>query len=106
VTGDKVEDVSSDWWGYQHGFVSGGFLGARSSRKKSLITEEVQTRNERTVFFEDDQENLYNLVQVCNLFIQTISLQTCDILLHPINVMFFIEIQIFKGTSFKSVHLP
>lgn len=97
MTGDKVEEVSSEWWGYKNGFVSGGFLGARSSRKKSLITEEAQTHNERTVFFEQDQENLYNLVQVCNLFIQTLSLQTRDILLHPINVVFFTEIQILRN---------
>ncbi|XP_059444743.1 G-patch domain-containing protein 1 isoform X1 [Corylus avellana] len=60
---DKVEVVSAEWWGYKYGFISGGFLGAKSSRKKSLMTEEAQTHNERTVFFEDDQENLYNLVQ-------------------------------------------
>jgi Pin2-interacting protein X1 len=75
VTEDKVEVVSAEWWGYKYGFISGGFLGAKSSRKKSLMTEEAQTHNERTVFFEDDQENLYNLVQVCNLFFQTLSLQ-------------------------------
>lgn len=65
VTGDKIEGVSPEWWGHKFGFVSGGFLGAESRRKKSLMAESAQNCNERTVFFEDDQENLYNLVQVC-----------------------------------------
>ncbi|KAG2681053.1 hypothetical protein I3760_11G126500 [Carya illinoinensis] len=61
--GDKAEGVSPEWWGHNYGFVSGGFLGAESMRKKSLITDNSQTCGERTVFFEDDQEKLYNLVQ-------------------------------------------
>ncbi|KAL1551951.1 G-patch domain-containing protein 1-like [Salvia divinorum] len=52
--GGKTQDVPSDWWGYKLGFVVGGMLGAESRRKKSL---------ERTMFNEDDQENLYNLAQ-------------------------------------------
>ncbi|KAK9983605.1 hypothetical protein SO802_033130 [Lithocarpus litseifolius] len=63
VEGDKVEDIPPDWWGYKYGFVSGGFLGAESRRRKSQTTENAQTNNERTVFCEDDQENLYHLVQ-------------------------------------------
>ncbi|KAG6388278.1 hypothetical protein SASPL_153480 [Salvia splendens] len=50
----RTQDVPSDWWGYKLGFVVGGMLGAESRRKKSL---------ERTMFNEDDQENLYNLAQ-------------------------------------------
>ncbi|XP_042004262.1 G-patch domain-containing protein 1-like [Salvia splendens] len=50
----RTQDVPSDWWGYKLGFVVGGMLGADSRRKKSL---------ERTMFNEDDQENLYNLAQ-------------------------------------------
>ncbi|GMJ13781.1 hypothetical protein like AT1G63980 [Hibiscus trionum] len=60
--GNKVESVSPDWWGYKYGFVSGGFLG-ESTRKKSVKTGESKYSTERTVFFEDDQENLYKLVQ-------------------------------------------
>ncbi|KAK4389246.1 G-patch domain-containing protein 1 [Sesamum angolense] len=48
---------SPEWWGYKLGFVTGGLLGAESRRKKSLLS------NERTTFNEDDQENLYKLVQ-------------------------------------------
>ncbi|KAG6391093.1 hypothetical protein SASPL_148842 [Salvia splendens] len=50
----KNQDVPIDWWGFKLGFVVGGMLGAESRRKKSL---------ERTMFNEDDQENLYNLAQ-------------------------------------------
>ena len=53
----RAQDVPSDWWGYKLGFVVGGMLGAESRRKKSL---------ERTMFNEEDQENLYNLAQVCS----------------------------------------
>ncbi|KAK1408274.1 hypothetical protein QVD17_39910 [Tagetes erecta] len=62
----KAEDgpsISLDWWGYKFGFVSGGFLGAQSRRKKSSTTEDVQNFNKRTMFHEEDQENLYKLVQ-------------------------------------------
>lgn len=55
VTG-KTQDISPDWWGHKFGFVAGGMLGAKSRNKKSL---------ERCMFNEDDQENLYNLAQVC-----------------------------------------
>ncbi|KAF5478192.1 hypothetical protein F2P56_004774, partial [Juglans regia] len=61
--GDKAEGVSPEWWGHNYGFISAGFLGAESMRKKSLIIDNSQTCGERTVFFEDDQEKLYNLVQ-------------------------------------------
>ncbi|XP_039015863.1 uncharacterized protein LOC120146343 isoform X2 [Hibiscus syriacus] len=60
--GNKVESVSLDWWGYKYGFVTGGFLG-ESTRKKSKKIGESKISTERTVFFEDDQENLYKLVQ-------------------------------------------
>ncbi|XWS61716.1 hypothetical protein CRYUN_Cryun07bG0149900 [Craigia yunnanensis] len=60
--GSKVEGVSPEWWGHKYGFVSGGFLG-ESTRKKSIKTGESKNLTERTVFFEDDQENLYKLVQ-------------------------------------------
>ncbi|XVF13062.1 hypothetical protein REPUB_Repub08aG0175300 [Reevesia pubescens] len=60
--GNKAESVSPEWWGHNYGFVSGGFLG-ESTRKKSIKTGESKNLTERTVFFEDDQENLYKLVQ-------------------------------------------
>ncbi|KAI7741983.1 hypothetical protein M8C21_008696, partial [Ambrosia artemisiifolia] len=59
----EVEDekeVSLEWWGNKFGFVSGGLLGAQSKRKKRLTN---QSSNKRTAFHEDDQENLYKLVQ-------------------------------------------
>lgn len=61
-----------DWWGHKYGFVSGGLLGAESRRR---LNENSQSCKERTVFHEQDQENLYNLVQVCILF-KFFSLQT------------------------------
>ncbi|KAI3713439.1 hypothetical protein L1987_72016 [Smallanthus sonchifolius] len=59
----EVEDekeISPEWWGNKFGFVSGGLLGAQSKRKKCLTS---QSCNKRTAFHEDDQENLYKLVQ-------------------------------------------
>ncbi|TXG50571.1 hypothetical protein EZV62_023095 [Acer yangbiense] len=61
--GNKNEQVNPEWWGYKYGFISGGYLGAKSSRKKSLKTGDAKKSNERTMFCEDDQENLYKLVQ-------------------------------------------
>nr|KJB52199.1 hypothetical protein B456_008G250200 [Gossypium raimondii] len=60
--GDTAESVPPEWWGHKYGFISGGFLG-ESTRKKSNKTGECKILNGRTVFFEDDQENLYKLVQ-------------------------------------------
>ncbi|KAK5845970.1 hypothetical protein PVK06_002231 [Gossypium arboreum] len=60
--GNKVESVSPEWWGFKYGFVSGGFLG-ETTRRKSIKTGEAKNSTERTVFYEDDQENLYKLVQ-------------------------------------------
>ncbi|KAG2302770.1 hypothetical protein Bca4012_061100 [Brassica carinata] len=57
VKEQEIEEPSSDWWGFKSGFVSGGLLGAKSSKKKSSKS------NERKMFCEDDQENLYNMVQ-------------------------------------------
>ncbi|XP_076898709.1 G-patch domain-containing protein 1-like [Bidens hawaiensis] len=62
-TESEVEDekeISAEWWGHKFGFVSGGLLGAQSKRKKSVTN---QSSNKRTAFHEDDQENLYKLVQ-------------------------------------------
>lgn len=58
----EIEQVIPlDWWGHKLGYIGGGFLGAETRRRKSLQAEKP---NERTMFNEDDQENLYNLVQV------------------------------------------
>ncbi|CAK7335608.1 unnamed protein product [Dovyalis caffra] len=61
--GSKVEDLPPDWWGYKYGFVSGGLLGAKSTKKKSTRTANAHNCKERAMFFEEDQENLYKLVQ-------------------------------------------
>lgn len=64
------KEISPDWWGNKFGFVSGGLLGAQSKRKKSNSTSEItQNSNKRTAFYEEDQENLYKLVQVCTFFL-------------------------------------
>ncbi|KAI5655415.1 hypothetical protein M9H77_32602 [Catharanthus roseus] len=54
---EQAQVISPDWWGCKLGFVSGGFLGDEARKKKS------QNHNQRTAFHEDDQENLYKLVQ-------------------------------------------
>ncbi|GKB47696.1 hypothetical protein Tco_0898449 [Tanacetum coccineum] len=58
-----VQKNSSNWWGNKFGFVSGGLLGAQSKKKKSRTSDVTQNCNKRTAFHEDDQENLYKLVQ-------------------------------------------
>ncbi|WCJ26364.1 D111/G-patch domain-containing protein [Euphorbia peplus] len=58
----KTKDLPPDWWGFKSGFVSGGFLGARN-KKKSSRTGKAEDPNKRTAFHEEDQENLYKLVQ-------------------------------------------
>ncbi|KAK9053119.1 hypothetical protein SSX86_029749 [Deinandra increscens subsp. villosa] len=57
---EGAKQISPEWWGNKFGFVSGGLLGAQSKRKKRLTS---QSCNKRTAFHEDDQENLYKLVQ-------------------------------------------
>ncbi|KAK6935432.1 hypothetical protein RJ641_035587 [Dillenia turbinata] len=61
--GNDDSNVSENWWGHKHGFVSGGFLGAESKKRKLVQIKNAQNCNERKMFFEEDQENLYNLVQ-------------------------------------------
>ncbi|KAI4372611.1 hypothetical protein MLD38_010820 [Melastoma candidum] len=58
----KVED-SFDWWGSKYGFVSGGFLGAGSAWRKLICEKDAVKSGERVAFLEEDQENLYKLVQ-------------------------------------------
>ncbi|CAA7406788.1 unnamed protein product [Spirodela intermedia] len=60
--GPVIEDVPLDWWGHKYGFVSGGFLGA--SRTRSYSSKTSQSLSEKSDgFLEEDQENLYKLVQ-------------------------------------------
>lgn len=63
-----------NWWGHKFGFVSGGFLGAKSRKNKYLRKDPA---NVRQTFAEEDQENLYNLVQVgmmhCTLISQDLT---------------------------------
>ncbi|CAL0312621.1 unnamed protein product [Lupinus luteus] len=61
--GIECPDIHPDWWGIKFGFVSGGLLGAERKRKKSMTSEIAKNGKERTAFFEQDQEDLYNLVQ-------------------------------------------
>ncbi|KAL3743002.1 hypothetical protein ACJRO7_018326 [Eucalyptus globulus] len=63
TTEGKPDENLPDWWGSKYGFVSGGFLGARSTRKKIVGSKDAGKSYERTAFFEEDQENLYKLVQ-------------------------------------------
>jgi Pin2-interacting protein X1 len=56
----EPKPLPAEWWGHKYGFVQGGLLGARSKKNKTLDTEKS---NERTMFHEQDQEDLYNLVQ-------------------------------------------
>ncbi|XP_045820811.1 G-patch domain-containing protein 1 [Trifolium pratense] len=63
IEGSKCPDIHPDWWGNKYGFVSGGFLGAASKKKKSSTSEIAKSGMARTPFFEQDQEDLYNLVQ-------------------------------------------
>lgn len=61
--GLKDEDVH--WWGHKYGFVSGGFLGTQFITRKSCQPVDSQhlALNKRKMFAEEDQENLYKLVQ-------------------------------------------
>lgn len=63
--GLKDEEKLAEWWGHKYGFVSGGFLGAQSRIRKSGSSKESQSpsTNTRKAFAEEDQENLYKLVQ-------------------------------------------
>ncbi|CAB4279984.1 unnamed protein product [Prunus armeniaca] len=57
--GNACKELPPNWWGHKYGFIPGGLLGAELKRRKS----EKSQSNERTMFYEDDQVNLYNLVQ-------------------------------------------
>lgn len=71
LTQSPSEHRSAEWWGHKHGFVWGGRLGAKSEVKKPVALRESQCNDVgngqvssiRSAFCEEDQENLYNLVQ-------------------------------------------
>ncbi|KAG9452970.1 hypothetical protein H6P81_005874 [Aristolochia fimbriata] len=54
------KDLCAPWWGSKFGFVSGGFLGEQ--RKAVKLSNKGKT-NQGRGFAEEDQENLYKLVQ-------------------------------------------
>ncbi|XP_051151263.1 G-patch domain-containing protein 1 [Andrographis paniculata] len=58
-----VQDIPAEWWGYKHGFVVGGILGAEAKRKNAILSGTSQNADKRRTFNEEDQENLYKLVQ-------------------------------------------
>lgn len=60
-------NMPSDWWGVKHGFVRAGAFGQSycSKVQKGLNQEaEIIRSNGRASFCEQDQEDLYKLVQV------------------------------------------
>lgn len=63
--GPKDEAELAQWWGHKYGFISGGFLGAQSRTRKSGSSKDSEplSTNTRKAFAEEDQENLYKLVQ-------------------------------------------
>ncbi|KAK4338464.1 hypothetical protein RND71_042951 [Anisodus tanguticus] len=60
---NEDQGAPPEWWGYKKGFVSGGFLGSQARRKQSSSSEKMRDFTDRTTFREEDQENLYNVVQ-------------------------------------------
>ncbi|XP_008810115.2 PIN2/TERF1-interacting telomerase inhibitor 1 isoform X2 [Phoenix dactylifera] len=63
--GTGLKDEDGHWWGHKHGFVSGGFLGTQIITAKSCQSKDSQclALHKRKMFAEEDQENLYKLVQ-------------------------------------------
>ncbi|KAK6137389.1 hypothetical protein DH2020_028861 [Rehmannia glutinosa] len=59
---DKIQDVPPEWWGHKFGFVTGVCLVLKLEEKGPPVRID-QNPNGRTTFSEDDQENLYKLVQ-------------------------------------------
>lgn len=57
-------NIASDWWGTKYGFVRAGALGGDAKdRKTTAGLEATQSTKTRTSFCEQDQEDLYKLVQ-------------------------------------------
>ncbi|KAJ4802854.1 hypothetical protein LUZ62_015420 [Rhynchospora pubera] len=58
-----VPEIKADWWGHKQGFIFGGHLGARSHKLRKVKSSDGNSAYVRKTFAEEDQENLYNLVQ-------------------------------------------
>jgi hypothetical protein len=62
------EALAVDWWGTNFNFVRGGRLGSTLHKPNAAVDkpseEDKALSNGRTEFCEQDQENLYKLVQV------------------------------------------
>lgn len=62
MTEKKNVEYPPEWWGYKFGFISGGYLGAQSKKRKAAAVN-APSGKKRIGFAEEDQENLYKLVQ-------------------------------------------
>lgn len=60
----SLPDIAADWWGTKYGFVRAGALGSKQVQVRETVNGERPSQNGRTQFSEQDQENLYNLVNV------------------------------------------
>jgi Pin2-interacting protein X1 len=58
----QVQELAADWWGTKYGFVRGGALGSKQVQVRETVNGERPSENGRTQFSEQDQENLYNMV--------------------------------------------
>jgi Pin2-interacting protein X1 len=58
----SLPDIAADWWGTKYGFVRAGALGSKQVQVRETVNGERPSQNGRTQFSEQDQENLYNLV--------------------------------------------
>ena len=59
-----MQELAADWWGSKYGFVRGGALGSKQVQVRETVNGERPSQNGRTQFSEQDQENLYNMVNV------------------------------------------
>eukprot|EP00850_Spirogloea_muscicola_P021169 SM000239S08074 [mRNA] locus=s239:12763:16131:+ [translate_table: standard] len=69
---DDSVKASGSWWGSKYGFIRGGALGAKSDHptasqdkasEQRATAESSEAASDRVAFSEQDQTNLYNLVQ-------------------------------------------
>ncbi|KAL8138879.1 hypothetical protein V2J09_004880 [Rumex salicifolius] len=55
---------SKDWWGNKFGFIFGGLLGSKANKRRRVGEKSKSEKRSKTAgFLEQDQEDLYNLVQ-------------------------------------------
>lgn len=100
------KDVPLDWWGHRNGFVWGGFLGTRSSKGKTLASRKSECSSTEPInvaaFAEQDQENLYKLVQVLALhfcFMPPIS-HRCEVYIYMCVCLCIISTEPIYGSCF------